>query len=59
MFRSSTIFRELVLSLAKIMSKHLCPNNPYTSLILHSTQHTRHSQDMLPHHHITYKDIDV
>jgi hypothetical protein len=24
--------------------------------ILHSTQHTRHSQEMLPHHHITYKD---
>jgi hypothetical protein len=27
--------------------------------ILHSTQHTRHSQDMLPHHHITYKNINV
>jgi hypothetical protein len=24
-----------------------------------STQHTRHSQDMLPHHHITYKDISA
>jgi hypothetical protein len=47
MFLSSTIVRELVLSLAKV------------SLILHNTQHTRHSQDMLPHHHITYKDINV
>jgi hypothetical protein len=25
MFRSSTIVRELVLSLAKVMFKHLCP----------------------------------
>jgi hypothetical protein len=25
MFRSSTIIRELVLSLAKVMLKHLCP----------------------------------
>jgi hypothetical protein len=32
---------------------------PSLSLILHSTQPTRHSQDMLPHHHITYKDINI
>jgi hypothetical protein len=25
----------------------------------HTTQHTRHSQDMLSHHHITYKDINA
>jgi hypothetical protein len=43
MFRCSTILRELVWSLAKVT-------------ILHSTQHTRHSQDMLPQHHISYKD---
>jgi hypothetical protein len=24
--------------------------------VVHSTQHTRHSHDMLPHHHLTYKD---
>jgi hypothetical protein len=55
MFRSSTIVRELVRTLTQ---SHSAQHTTYTPLspILHSTQHTRQSQDMLPHHHITYRD---
>jgi hypothetical protein len=66
MFRSSTVIRELALSLAKVILKHWVKLCPYTSRLCGSVAaclgvawHTTHTppQDMLPHHHITYKDI--
>jgi hypothetical protein len=53
MFRSSTIVRELVLSLAKVMFKHLCPYRLCGDVAAcrgggvcvgsHSAQHTTHT----------------
>jgi hypothetical protein len=61
MFRSTTIIRELVLSLAKVLLEHLCPYRLCGGVqcAVYGTQHTRPSQDMLPHHHITYKNISA
>ena len=69
MFRSTTIIRELVLNLAKVifMLKHSVKLRRYMLFgdvaayyraacvfcAVHRTQHTPH-YDMLPHHEITY-----
>ena len=50
MFRSTTIIRELVLNLAKVIFIAVCVLNA-----VHTTQ--THLSDMLPHHQITYNDI--
>jgi hypothetical protein len=63
MFRSSTIVRELVLSLAKVMLEHyvligyvvVWQRVLGVACVLYAVQNESH--DMLPHHHITYKDI--
>jgi hypothetical protein len=59
MFRSSTIIRELVLSLAKVMLEHLCDGVAAclgVACVLCAVQNETESH-MLPHYHITYKDI--
>jgi hypothetical protein len=66
MFRSSTIIRELVLSLAKVMLEHSVDYVLIGYVVV--WQHVlewrvllcavqNETNDMLPHHHITYKDI--
>ena len=77
MFRSTTIIRELVLNLAKVifMLKQSVKLRCYTlfgdvaachgmagvSYAAQNTQHTTHTPlcDMLPHHQITYNDLNL
>ena len=63
MFRSTTIIRELVLNLAKVifMLKHSVKLRRYMLFgdVVLCAVHKTHTPlcDMLPHHQITYKDV--
>ena len=68
MFRSTTIIRELVLSLAKVISmlKHsvkLCRYMLFSDVAacVLCAVHTTHTPlcDMLPHHQMTYNDVNL
>jgi hypothetical protein len=59
MFRSTTIIRKLVLSLAKVILKHSVKYVVIYYVVQYSAQHTTNKslQDVLLHHHIIYNDV--
>ena len=59
MFRSTTLIRELLLNLAKVifMLKHSVKLRRYMLFGDVAARHRAPLCDMLPHHQITYNDI--